>query len=656
MKRLIVILPIIALLVFAGAQSSKSYWGAERGDHGYSWEHDLQWWSDYSTAHIPTEHWWSSFFAGYAPRNPRIEWRYGPGEMRDARGHHQVWRYWPITVNAGIASFTNPVGGATGPTGPTGPTGATGPSGGPTGATGPSGATGATGPTGPTGVGVTGPTGPAGATGPTGPTGAGVTGATGPTGPAGATGPAGSTGPSGATGPTGVGATGPTGPTGPSGGPTGPTGPTGPAGSAGNTGPTGPSGPPGTTGPTGPTGPSGGSFLSTDDVTCNNTSDTAALTTAFNSGAYRVASHGPCNLLTNIALSSSIGSYVNYVGDGSPWTCAAGSGSCISITTGSSNYPPSQPFSPSWTDLYLEGPSASGSTIGVQLNGNFINFYNLRAYNFGSGVQIGNNGFIDNFYGYQYIGDNAGHGTGINCPASLTNAGEGIIFDGGSIINGGLGYNNNGCELKLTNVHIDNMRTGAGVQGAGVSTQIQMAHVEYAGNNVPSQGGIFKISGGTNAFAFLTVDNSWLEQDNFVNMAPVVFTGNSGGTFVEITRTRGIGVQWPSGQGNTPGGQTQAAAIAGVNLCSDTTLNGGGTYGNIANVGQCLGSLNGCTQDLTLSSGTGTFTNACIQTTSKCSATDLTTPANRCIPASPSVGSIVVTGSGSDVCRTWCQL
>jgi hypothetical protein len=65
--------------------------------------------------------------------------------------------------------------------------------------------------------------------------------------------------------------------------------------------------------------------------------------------------------------------------------------------------------------------------------------------------------------------------------------------------------------------------------------------------------------------------------------------------------------------------------------------------------------VNSCKSDVTLSTGTGTFTNACVTTASACSSTDIAVPANTCKPGIPAVGSVVVTGTGSDVCRTVCQ-
>lgn len=64
---------------------------------------------------------------------------------------------------------------------------------------------------------------------------------------------------------------------------------------------------------------------------------------------------------------------------------------------------------------------------------------------------------------------------------------------------------------------------------------------------------------------------------------------------------------------------------------------------------------NTCSQDITLSSGAGTFSNACVSSGSHCDAKDITTVTNTCTVGVPTAGSVGLTGTGSDVCRTWCQ-
>jgi hypothetical protein len=58
---------------------------------------------------------------------------------------------------------------------------------------------------------------------------------------------------------------------------------------------------------------------------------------------------------------------------------------------------------------------------------------------------------------------------------------------------------------------------------------------------------------------------------------------------------------------------------------------------------------NGCKGTVTLSGGSGTFTNSCIKTTSFCQCRDTTTIGNSCTTANPSAGSVGLTGTGTDV-------
>lgn len=63
---------------------------------------------------------------------------------------------------------------------------------------------------------------------------------------------------------------------------------------------------------------------------------------------------------------------------------------------------------------------------------------------------------------------------------------------------------------------------------------------------------------------------------------------------------------------------------------------------------------NGCKGSVTLSAGAGTFSNACVKTTSFCQCRDTTTIANSCTTANPSNGSVALTGTGTDLVLVNC--
>jgi hypothetical protein len=360
------------------------------------------------------------------------------------------------------------------------------------------------------------------------------------------------------------------------------------------------------------TSSAGSSFLSTIDVTCNNTSDTAALTTAFNSGAYLVKSHGPCTLGTPISLSSSIGSYVNYVGDGAPWTCLS-TATCLTITTAANNYPSGSTFAPHWDNLYLKGPASTGSSVGLQVNGNNLVFNNTRIYNFNTGLQFGANAYILTFNQYQYIGDGT-HGTGINCP-TVSNNGESVNFFGGSVINNAISINNNGCEMQLDGMSLDNPLTTAIINSLGSNgNEIigHRVHVEWTGSQLPSSNTVIELTG-KNGYTSVRFTDSSFQTDSFP-ATPVSIIGDydntasanvtnqvTWGQFVDDV---GQDIAWPNGQGSV-GGIANAAVIYGgtkvvngvytgansgtvaIAVCGVTSLDGGGSPGNINNVGQC---------------------------------------------------------------------
>jgi hypothetical protein len=62
-----------------------------------------------------------------------------------------------------------------------------------------------------------------------------------------------------------------------------------------------------------------------------------------------------------------------------------------------------------------------------------------------------------------------------------------------------------------------------------------------------------------------------------------------------------------------------------------------------------------CKGQLTLSSGSATFSNVCVTTTSVCAARDATTPSNAVTLGVPSNGSILLTGTNTDAVVLSCN-
>lgn len=110
--------------------------------------------------------------------------------------------------------------------------------------------------------------------------------------------------------------------------------------------------------------------------------------------------------------------------------------------------------------------------------------------------------------------------------------------------------------------------------------------------------------------------------------------------------------------GNTP---LVATTTAGT-VTSITFMDDGSTIHEISRMSsEPLNIINACKGNVTLASGAGTFTNACVTTASVCSCPhDVTTPANspQCYTGAPAAGSVPVTipgGASTDTVQVVCQ-
>jgi hypothetical protein len=303
---------------------------------------------------------------------------------------------------------------------------------------------------------------------------------------------------------------------------------------------------------------SGGSSGSGGDVNvaCNGTSDSAALKKAFNT-ASRVLSHGPCGIDQPLTV---IADNVGFQGDGSPWIAP---GSAIIFTTGPNSY-----TTPVWTNLVLRGPKNGGTTVGLQINGNFATFMSLDVQGFGTQVQIGPNGYLDTFISPRLASN--GSDTGFYCPTS-SNAGEGIMFYGGEIFNLAKGIVNEGCGLQVNGTHIDTIAAAPVVLNPGsngADSDFINAYIEL--NTTPTSGTIFTVSGPA-----LTWSGGQIQEDNNTPQNLIQITNNGGGTAVPYAifdRVRFVNV-------NT-------SVPVQVALCGDISF-GGGMAATVANVGFC---------------------------------------------------------------------
>jgi len=96
-------------------------------------------------------------------------------------------------------------------------------------------------------------------------------------------------------------------------------------------------------------------------------------------------------------------------------------------------------------------------------------------------------------------------------------------------------------------------------------------------------------------------------------------------------------------------------------IAGPVDLAGAATYINLAsgspltNTPAFIITPDSCNGQVTLASGSGTFSNICVTTASSCTAVDTTTRSNSVTLGTPTNGSVSLTGTGSDVIKMGCR-
>jgi hypothetical protein len=260
-----------------------------------------------------------------------------------------------------------------------------------------------------------------------------------------------------------------------------------------------------------------------------------------------------------------------------------GNGSVIDasgVTTGAAitltSSEPANPYSANaarYSHFMLTGPGASGSAVGLQINAGGIYAGPINISNFGTGIQFGSYAFNDRILG----SDVWNTGTGFNCPAGLTNAGELVVIDGGRIFNSVEGITNSGCEFSVTNTAIDGMSRSAIVNSGG-TFYLHNVHIEYF---TPIAGSPIEQEGGCNAWSMIEIDGGRIQMDNWspnsmqslVDNTPASICGGAG-PWIRMSNVFISGVQPTSGSLVTGTGASQ------VQLNCLTNGAGGGTMCN----------------------------------------------------------------------------
>jgi hypothetical protein len=254
------------------------------------------------------------------------------------------------------------------------------------------------------------------------------------------------------------------------------------------------------------------------------------------------------------------------------------------ITTSQPANPDSENVVP-WDHLHIIGPGASTSTIGVLVEAGYVSFTGLNVSNFGVGVEFGNYAFVDRFENPQISGCT----TGILFPSGLTDAGENITFEGGSVFGCVTGVDNSGGELSINEMSLDGLSSAAVIDRAG-AVKLRNPHIEYF---APTKSSPLELMGGCNAYSFiemnggdLQIDSSVPDLQSTVDIRPGGVCGGSGpwvsmddvffsGLSPTSRCVRGSGASCVTGSAPVSGSGPMQVMISGTNGA------GGGTMGNV---------------------------------------------------------------------------
>jgi hypothetical protein len=213
-----------------------------------------------------------------------------------------------------------------------------------------------------------------------------------------------------------------------------------------------------------------------------------------------------------------------------------------------------------WTNIAVYGTTKAGS-IGLQVNASNWTLDGLIVNNVVTGVQFGSYSYSDTIRNFEIYQTD----TGVYYPNGLTDAGEEISFDGGSIFNNQIGLEQDGGEFHFTHTSFD-FDTLPLNDNSGILT-LDMDHVEGF-NQAPIQS-----LGAVNAWNHTIVDKTVFLTDSNVDLPLILINGG----YAQFTHT------FLGGFSNTTGLVTGSAS-GNVSLCGTTD---GQTFNDVPNVGVC---------------------------------------------------------------------
>ena len=281
------------------------------------------------------------------------------------------------------------------------------------------------------------------------------------------------------------------------------------------------------------------------------TDDTAALNAQFAAGPSYLPFSKTCYAASALTTRNDIDFNGAQIHSGITSGCA------LTVTTGQNMY-----SGPNYTTPTLVGNGIAG-TSGLCINGNHIDVDLANISGFGNDVQFGNFAYSIHFLNPYLYGAS---GTAFYFPTGLSDAGEGIVVEGGSIFNSTNGVVNYGGSMFFNGTSIDSI-SNLPIDNSG--------DLHFKGRLEMSAAlpGAYVRVEGSNAYGHVTIEDSEILNDP--NQGSVAVENDGTNTYVKVINTHF------SGFPVTPA-VTGSNATA-VGLCNNTL--GNGPVNNIPNQG-----------------------------------------------------------------------
>lgn len=237
---------------------------------------------------------------------------------------------------------------------------------------------------------------------------------------------------------------------------------------------------------------------------------------------------------------------------------------------------------PRFENIQMIGPGRASNTSAIASETPNTIYRQFNIHGFGHGYEVHSGSWLNHFENTA-ISDS---GVDLYCGNGLTNAGEQISFEAGTLFNSGTAIENHSCEFNITNSSLDEFSGPAVVNGGG-STRLTSDHIEYV--NSTARAPLVVTKQACNAWGSITMQGGQIQFDHEPPRALASNDGGSGpcgggglGSYIQI---RNVFL------GNIPMDSNGAPVVSGSNasqiaVCHATKGNGGGAMGNVPNLGR----------------------------------------------------------------------